>query len=206
MTVATTPSQKGTDLRIQRALAKPGAYGMKGFLLWTEAAWPKAIADRIVQAAAKYTPGSTGLGPATLASPQHGGFGFFGDFAWGSIPADDASTDPTVPPVSGTTAATPSQPASTSWVSDIGNAISAATQAALAVTQVKDAQSIFNVNLQRAQQGLSPIATNPTVYGLPAPTANIGLTSGTQTALLIGAGVLALALIGGGLAAGGRRK
>ena len=58
------------------------------------------------------------------------------------------------------------------------------------------------VVFQRAQQGLSPIPTNPTIYGLPAPTANIGLTSTTQTALLIGAGILALALLGGGLAAG----
>jgi hypothetical protein len=201
MAVATTPSQKSTDLRIQRALAKPGAYGMKGFLLWTEAAWPKAIASQIITAANKYTPGARDK--STLASPQHGGFG---DYAYGSLWADDASTDPTVPPVSGTTAATSSQPASNSWLADIGSAMQAATQAALAVTQVKDAQSIFNINLQRAQQGLSPIATNPSVYGLPAPTANIGLTSGTQNMVMVVGGLLAVALIGGGLAAGGRRK
>lgn len=210
MTVATTPTQKTAQLRIQRALARPGAIGMKGFLLWTEAAWPRAISQKIVQAAAAYTPGAT---PVAMASPARGGFGRYGAFGDDSflspvsinIPGlDDAATsalnaanDPTLASITNTTAATPSQPASSSWLSDIGGAITAATTAYLGAQQVKDAQSIFNVNLQRAQQGLPPIPTNPTAYGLPAPTANIGLTSGTQTALLIGVGVLAVALIAG---------
>lgn len=212
MTVAQTPIQKTAQLRIQRALAKPGAIGMKGFLLWTEAAWPKAISQKIVKAASAYTPGATAV---PLLSPAQQGFGRFGVFgrvgAFGddtsmtiTLPGVDdtvtqaiaAANDPTQPPVSDTTAATPSQPASPSWMADIGNAITAATQAALGITQVKDAQSIFNTNLQRAQMGLPPIPTNPTQYGLPAPTANIGLTSGTQTALLIGVGILAVALFG----------
>jgi hypothetical protein len=225
MAAQITPATKMTDLRIQRALAKPGAVGMKGFLLWLEAAWPKAIAAPVLAAAAKYTPGAGPL--VTLASPAAGGFGHmhpmpmghmhpmmgrFGDISADLTAVPDsvssaissAATDPTVPPVSGVTAATQSQPASAGWLSDIGNAITAATTAALGVTQVNDAQKIFNINLARAQQGLAPIATNPAALGLPSPTARIGLTSETTTAVLWGVGLLAGGLILAG-ALGGRK-
>lgn len=220
MATGTTAAQKATSLRIQRALAKPRAIGMKGFLLWTEAAWPKPIAQKILAAAAKYTPGATpgGFGP-TLASPQSGGLGAFGDTAsdlsaltgvtvdLSAVNPDGTqsgiySTDPTVPPVSATTAATPATPASASWMSDIGAAVSGATTAFLGVTQVNDAQKIFNTNLARAQQGLSMIPVNPTQYGLPAPTANIGLTGGAQSTILIVGGVLAIGLVIAALAKG----
>lgn len=219
MAVATSTAGKLTDLRIQRALAKPGAYGMKGFLLWTEAAWPPAIAQKILQAASKYTPGAGPLPGAfspTLASPANQGFGRFGrlgflgddsgivdvSFDPSSLGVSSdvtsaiaAANDPTMPPVSATTSATSSQPASASWASDIGSAVTAATTAALGIVQVNDAQKIFNTNLQRAQQGLAPIPTNPTTYGLPAPTANIGLTSGTTSTLLLLGGLLAAGLV-----------
>lgn len=215
MATGTTADQKTTALRIQRALAKPGAIGMKGFLLWTEAAWPPAIAHKILSAAARYTPGAGPTGRvATLASPDRQGFGYFGDNSaitvdYTAIPdsvtsAISAANDPTQAPVSPTTAATASQPASSNWLSDISTAVSGATQAFLGYTQVNDAQKIFNTNLARAQQGLPPIPTNPTQYGLPAPTANIGLTAGTTQTVLIVA-----AILGGGLLlaslAGGRR-
>lgn len=216
MPVSQTPAQKLTDMRIQRALSKQGAHGMRGFLLWTEAAWPKAISRKIVAAASRYVPGST-LVP--LASPAGGGFaglGFLGDDTTMTITlpgldqaASDAiaaANDPSQPPVSGPTAATPAQPATPSWLADIGNAITAATTAYLGAQQVKDAQSIFNVNLQRAQQGLPPIPTNPTQYGLPAPTAQIGLTSGTQSALLWGVGLLAGGLVLAGALGGHKRR
>ncbi len=217
MSTGTTTDQKTADLRIQRALAKPGATGMKGFLLWTQAAWPPAIANKILQAAAKYTPGAGATGSvATVASPANGGFGRFGRFAVFGYDSDftvdlttipdsvtsainTAASDPTVPPVAPTTAATPSQPASASWLSDITGAVSTATQAFLGYTQVQDAQQIFQTNLQRAQQGLAPIPTNPTQYGLPAPTANIGLAASAQSTILtvamIGGGVLLIGLL-----------
>lgn len=216
MTTGTTVDQKTAALRIQRALAKPGAVGMKGFLLWTEAAWPPAIASKILQAAAKYTPGAGAVGNvATVASPANGGFGrlgFLGDDSDFSIDlttipdsvnsAISSANDPTVPPVSPTTAATASQPASASWLSDIGTAISGATQAFLGYTQVTDAQKIFNTNLARAQAGLAPIPTNPAQYGLPAPTANIGLAASAQSTILmvalIGGGVLLVSLLASG--------
>ena len=189
MSIANTSEKKLTDLRIQRALAKPGAIGMKGLLLWTEAAFPKVLADKVLKAASAYVPGTS---TPTLASPAQGGFGRLGDFVYGSIAADDGSgySDPTAAPVSAVTAATPSQPATPSWLADLGSAFKTGAQAFLGYTQVKDAQQIFNVNLQRAQQGLPPIPTNPVNYGLPAPTANIGLTDQTQKALLWGVGLL----------------
>ena len=234
MAIAPTSGAKIAQLRIERALAKPGATGMKGFLLWTEAAFPRSISHKILQAAAKYTPGAGP--PVTLASPASGGFAGFGDYtvvdpnnpdnyvtlaAGQTISSDssgntvirnaDGSTTPvtsanaTNPPVSAVTAATPAAPASASWVSDISSAVTAATTALLGVKQISAAQQIFDTNLSRAQQGLPPIPTNPTQYGLPAPTAQIGLTSSTQnTVLLVGGGIAAALVLAA--VAGGRKR
>lgn len=223
MPVQQTPTQKMTDLRIQRALAKPGAIGMKGFLLWAEAAWPKAIVAPILQAASRYTPGAGA--PVTMASPDAQGFGRFGRF--GDVTVTDpndpnnqislsagqtvgvdatgatvinnpdgsvfnvstgvTSGGPTNAPVSAVTAATSSQPASSSWVADISAAVNAATSAFTNYQQVQDAQTLFNANLARAQQGKPPIGSNPTAYGLPSPTAQLGaLSSGTGLMLVLG--------------------
>lgn len=216
-------SQKTTQLRIQRALSKPGAVGMKGLLLWTEAAWPKAIADKVLAAANRYTPGAQS--PITLASPAKGGFGLLGDFSVpdpnnpnnmislgvgqtlgtdsngstliinsdGSIynVTTGTTTDPSVPPVSGTTLATPSQPATPSWAADVSDAFKTAAQAGLGIMQLVNAQTLFNNNLKLAMAGKPMIPTNPTQYGLPAPTANIGLTTETEKAMLWGIGLLA---------------
>lgn len=211
-----TPTQKAAQMRIERHLSRPGAVGMKGFLLWTEGAWPPAISQKILQAAQKYTPGASTTSPAgtmpTLASPAYGGFGFLGDDSTitvdiPGIPSSvtQAISDANAPEPSGVTSATPSQPASEAWVGDIANAVGAATTAYLGYQQVKDAQSIFNTNLQLAQQGRPMIPTNPTLYGLPAPTAQVGLTSSAQSTLLVGLGILAGGLILAG-ALGGRHK
>jgi hypothetical protein len=94
-----------------------------------------------------------------------------------------------------TVAATPAASATPSWMSDITSAISAVGQAYLTKTQVSDAQTLFNTNLQRAQMGLSPLPTNPADYGLPSPTLNFGLASGTTSLVMwgaIGLGVLGI--------------
>jgi len=193
-----TSAQKAAGLERLPRGAKPGATGMKGLLLWTEAAFPKAIAHEVLKAASKYTPGAspTGMTP-TLASPERGGFGFLGDvsYDWGTLPADDASTDPTVAPVSPTTQATPSQPASSSWIADIGKAFQVAATGALGVMQAIDAQKLFNTNLSLAQKGKSMIPSNPMQYGLPAPTANIGLAQSTQNTLFIVGGLVLAGIV-----------
>lgn len=215
-------------MRIHRALNQPGMVGMKGFLRWTEAAWPPAISQRILKAAQKYTPGASTVAPAgsapTSASPAYGGFGygppmrfagmgFLGDDAGITvdIPAisdsvTQAISDASAPDPSAVTSATPSQPASQSWIGDIANAVGAATTAYLGVQQVKDAQTIFNTNLVRAQQGLPMLPTNPTQYGLPAPTAQVGLTSSASNTLLVTVGLLAGGLILAGALGGRSRK
>lgn len=81
-------------------------------------------------------------------------------------------------------------------------------QAYLTREQVKAQQQILNLQLQRAQQGLAPLALDPSTYGLPQPSVGLSLDSGTQRILLYAAGGLGLALlfglIGGGRAARAR--
>jgi hypothetical protein len=261
----TAPADKNTAIRIKRALAKPGATGKKGFLLWVEAGFPKAMANKILQAASKHVspqalaaaahaggtpPANPGTrvwtaGQAAPAMPAQGslpapalqgyaprvgnaswtlgrygparpgyglphgvnGLGFLGDDS-SSLDYVTLTTDTTpqaLPPVSATTAATPSTPADSSWTSDISSAISAIGQLYLTKTQVNASQQIFNTNLQRAQQGLPPIPTNPTAYGLPAPTVNVGISSTTLKPLLwLAGGIAAVILLG--MTARGREK
>ena len=239
MATALTPVQKATQLRIQKMTQVPGASGMKGFLLWTEAAWPPAIAQKILAAASKHVGGAStapGTGPVAgltdsgrqaypyplrpeqsswsgnVAGASLGRFGRFGDLTdlTVQVPIPDvgsdvsqAINDATTTP-SATTAATPSAPASAAWVSDITNAIQASATAYLGVQQVKDAQSIFNTNLALAAAGKQMIPTNPTVYGLPAPTANIGLAPSAQSALWVLGGLLVGGAVLASLAKGRR--
>lgn len=115
-----------------------------------------------------------------------------GSDALSPITLDTTSTDPTIANAS-TSGASPS------WLSSIGSAVSAATQAYLGVQQSKDAQTLFNVNLQRAQQGLAPLNANPSAYGIVSPQVNVGLSSSTQTLLIaggIGLGVILLLNVG----------
>jgi hypothetical protein len=202
-----TPKPAGdtlTGIRINRAVSQPGAKGKKGFLLWTAAAFPKAVADKIAAAALKHVnptmlKSSAGLMPAASggqAGPTVTKMGRFGGFG------DDASlvtVGVDVPPVSDTVTtavnATDSSAADPSWVADVGSAISAIGQVYLTKTQVDAQNQIFQTNLTRAQQGLPPIPTNPTAYGLPAPTVNVGLSATTQSAVLWIAGGIGLIIL-----------
>lgn len=229
MTTATlkaTPIPAGdtaTNIRITRALQTPGAKGKKGFLLWAVAAFPKAISDRIVKAAAGHldaqmvsavrnraagnasslvgAPGSTqvGLGYAPQPVVQRGRMGNFRGFGdtTPSLVTVGVDTPDVSSSVSDAINATDSSAATPDWMSSISSAIQAAGQAYLTKTQVDAASQIFQTNLQRAQAGLPPIPTNPTQYGLPAPTVNLGLSSTTQSAVLWIAGGLGVILLFG---------
>lgn len=100
----------------------------------------------------------------------------------------DTSTDPTIANAS-TSSASPS------WLSSIGSAVTAATQAYLGIQQSKDAQTLFDTNLQRAQQGLAPLNANPTAYGIISPSVNVGLSPGVQSLLMYGGIGLGLILL-----------
>jgi len=103
------------------------------------------------------------------------------------------------------TAVATEAPPSSSLVGTIKEIANVAAQAYLTREQIKSQQQILNVQLQRAQQGLPPLAIDPTTYGLPRPSIGIDLSSGTtKTILWIAGGIglaLLLGLIGGGRAA-----
>lgn len=194
MTTTTIPKDKTTQLRIEKALAKPGAQGKKGFLLWVEAAFPPEIVKKVLAAAAPHA-------PPTVAVRTVGAFGDVSTTDVVTLPdtiVTAPTTDATSAPSSAVTAATDSKPADPSWISSISSAIQAAGQAYLTKTQVDAANQIFQVNLQRARLGQSPIPIDPTQYGLPAPTARIGLTADTSKLVMWGGiGLLAVILLGG---------
>lgn len=198
VTKATIPPAlvQQTKARIASALTRTDATGMKGFLLWVEAAWPKEISGPIIKAAQKALNKANVAAGVGVAQPLGlysrpvpivwGGPNTFGRL--GALGQTGAST----------TAATPSTSATPSWMSEITSAISAVGQAYLTKQQVSDAQTIFNTNLQRAQMGLSPLPTNPANYGLPVPGVSVGLSYQTQNLLMwgaIGAGVLGVAYL-----------
>jgi hypothetical protein len=199
-TLKATPTPAGdaaTGIRIRRALQQPGAKGKKGLLLWVSAAFPKVIADKVIAAAGKHvTPGMASAAAAAAGGPQAGNkvatantmgafrgplrgsnFGRFGDLT-------TIGVDPTTVSDSASAAiinATDSSAADPSWVSSISGALQLASQAYLTKTQVDATNQIFQTNLSLAQRGLPLIPTNPTAYGLPAPTVNFGLSSATMS-------------------------
>lgn len=199
------------DAHIKAAVSRPDAKGMKGFLLWVQAAWPKKIADPIIKAAHAalvQDAAASAAGPVSIGSYMGPStFGRLGRMppalparlhslravhGLGALGATGTASSTSV------VAATPSTAATPSWMSSITSAISALGQAYLTKTQISDAQTIFDTNLQRAQAGLAPLPTNPANYGLPSPQLNVGLASGTQNLLLYGgiaAGVIAIGYI-----------
>lgn len=216
MTTATlkaTPQPAGdpaTTIRIQRALQQPGAKGKKGLLLWVNAAFPKAIADRVVAAAAQH------LDPRMIAASQSAAGGpaaaslartartmgayrgapyvrRLNGLGFTDPTLLTVSVDPTQESDSANAAvinATDSAGAEPDWVSSVSSALQLASQAYLTKTQVDATNQLFNTNLQLAQKGLPLIPTNPTAYGLPAPTVNLGVNRSTLTPVLMVVGGL----------------
>lgn len=176
MTPVATPD-KATALRIERALKQPGATGKKGFLLWVEAAYPKAIAQQVLNA----------VKPHVGLQRIQGSMAGFGD----ADPGDPGSWPVSVQQ-SYVTQATDSSAASPSWIDSIAKLLPVLGQGLLTKQQMDANNQLFQVNLQRAQMvpPLPPLASNPTAYGLPAPTVNFGLAGGTMQAVLWIAGGL----------------
>jgi hypothetical protein len=214
MTTATlkaTPVPAGdpaTGIRIRRALQQPGAKGKKGFLLWATAALPKAMADKVINAAAQHVKagmvsaanmaarGPAAGSPVKTAGTMGGfrGFGYVGDPTLMTIGVDTPTVSDSA--TAAVINATDSSAADPSWLSSVSSALQLAGQAYLTKTQVDSANQIFQTNLSLAQRGLPLIPTNPTAYGLPAPTVNFGLSNTTLTPVLwIAGGLGALFLI-----------
>lgn len=213
--IPVAPPDKATDLRIKRALNQPGAVGKKGFLLWVEAAYPKAIAKQVLDAVRplagrqmglQRVQGSvSGFGYAArvgTASSRMGRLGLFGD---GPDPGDPSSWPASVQQ-SAVTQVTDSGAASPSWIDSIVKLLPVLGQGYLTKQQMDANNAIFQTNLQRAQRvpPLPPIATNPTQYGLPAPTVNFGLASGTMQTLVYVVGGLGILWVVTSFMKGGR--
>lgn len=92
------------------------------------------------------------------------------------------------------TSAASSTGASPSWLDTIKNLVTAAGTAYLTKSQVDAQKDILDMQLTRARQGLSPLAIDPTTFGLPGPSVNVGLSSDTSKLLMYG-GLAAAALL-----------
>lgn len=119
------------------------------------------------------------------------GFGFLGDDSALSTPSTDTSSLNVSSDVQSAIDNADTSPPSTDWASAISSAMQAAGQLYLGVQQQNANSQIFKTNLALAQAGKPLIPTNPTQYGLPSPTLNVGLDPATQSAIWwIGGGVV----------------
>jgi hypothetical protein len=84
------------------------------------------------------------------------------------------------------TAQTGSASATSSWSDTLKNLLTGASAAYLTKTQLDAQKKILDMQLTRAQQGLSPLDIDPSLYGLSGPSVNVGLTGDTQKLLMYG--------------------
>lgn len=190
--------------------------GARGFLLWmkTDPVLSKVYAAAFphIQTAAglyarnptadasalsglsAYLPGSGGtLLPAPIGRNQHFSFGALGQdnsdsLSVVSVPDLSVTTDPSV---DAAIASAPTDAStSNSFLSNISSFITAAGQAALTADQISTANKVTNLQLQQAAAGKPPL--NLSSYGLSTtPGFNLGLSSSTETTMLIAVGILA---------------
>ncbi len=171
------------------------ATGKLGFLKWVESTFPAPIAAKVLKRAQSLNAPKTNLALSNLGTLGQSALTDY--LSSSNISSGNYSSSTGTP--SASQVAT-SAPASSSWISNIGSvlsgAISAAGQAYLTVSQTQAANSIVQLNLQRAQQGLAPLPYNAQQLGLTGPTLNLGLSSGTLTpVLMIGGAALAVVLL-----------
>lgn len=189
------PLQKAVQIRIDRAMAQPGAKGKRGFLLWVNAAFPKKVADAVALAASKHIPsgGLSGFGYGSRTQWKSPAMfsGLGDDSALTSFSVDSIDLTPSTSQAIADS--TDSSAPSSSWVSDIASAFTsvfpALTQAGIAKQQLQQQQTLFNTNLQLAQQN-KPLITSDISRYTSVPTVNFGLSGNTQSALVWGLGAL----------------
>lgn len=151
---------------IERQL-KPDDVGAAGFLKWLKIALPSVYQGILPDVQKLQT-------QARMANIS------------GGITLGEAGTSTDVP--AGT------QSASSTWADSISKLISAYGQYKLTDQQLDVVKQITQANLQRAQQGLSPLPYDASQLGL-APTVNFGLSGGTSQLVMysaIGLGAILL--------------
>lgn len=89
-----------------------------------------------------------------------------------------------------TTAAETAAPKS--WTDSLKDIVMAASQAYLSTQQIKTQQKVVDLQLQRAQAGLPPLAIDMQNIGLQPPSVQVGVASDTMKYVLLGVGGLGL--------------
>lgn len=154
----------------------PDDVGAKGFLKWLKVSMPALYRD-IEKDLKRLNLDAKAAGP--------GGLGRFGEMTTSfEVPAGSA-------------------PASSSWSDQVLKLVQAWGQYKLTDRQLDLAKQIAQTNLQRAQQGLSPLPYDAADLGL-APTVNVGLSGDTSKLVTYGAIGFGLLFAFGIL--GGRRR
>jgi len=177
--------------------------GLKGFLKWFQREQPH-LYQQVAPALAKKYPRAFGDFNQSVAQDLAHRRSMAGMLTFRGLGDDSAVTDITFDsgslqvPTSVTSAVDTADAANsgttdsgvTGWLSSL---IGGLTQGALAVNQVKTAQQVTQLQLQRAQAGLPPL--NIDMSSLGVPTVGVGLSASTQQLVewvAIGGGLLLL--------------
>lgn len=151
----------------------PNDKGAAGFLKWLKVSMPAVYNDLLPD----FKRLNVEAKVAAKSAPGMGAFGDAGD-SFQTFQLDTSLvTQPTVPAGTGD--------ASSSWTDTVSKLISAWGQYKLTDQQLDTAKQITNINLQRAQQGLSPLPYDASQLGL-SPTVKVGLTGDTGKLLMYG--------------------
>lgn len=145
--------------------------GPRGYFQWLKQNQPKIYAAILPKLKAQ---GLSGLGDDNLEFDSNLDSFTLPPVTAVSADTSSATVDPTV------TAPTGTAPAS--WVNNIQSLVGTAASAYLTASQINAQSQLTTIQLQRAAQGLSPLAVSPGAYGLPTVTAPIKLS----TVLLFG--------------------
>lgn len=159
--------QKTPDSMIARQLGVNDV-GARGFLKWLQISMPAVYRDIL--------PDLKKLNLQAKAASGGAGLGSFGDSQTTDVPAGTAN-------------------ASSTWSDAVTKLISAWGQYKLTDSQLDIAKQIAQTNLQRAQQGLSPLPYDAGQLGL-APTVQVGLSGDTGKLVMYGGiGLLAFLVL-----------
>lgn len=83
------------------------------------------------------------------------------------------------------------KPAASTTADKIKDIVLALSQGYLTVQQMNAQKKVLDMQLERAKQGLPPLALDMQQYGLTGPQVSVGVSSDTKSMLGIGAAVLA---------------
>jgi hypothetical protein len=193
------------------------AKGTKGFLAWlalNQGPIYDKIAPQLKQMAAAEAqsapvkPALSGLGQfddssGDISVDNSGDATDFSSTLDSSVPPAPTASQSLLPPTvtfppDSTVAAASTAPTPASTAAQLSAIIGVAASAATAAQQITTQQQLTNIQLQRAQAGLPPLNINPASLGLANGVTTTLASLPMSTILLIGGGLLALAVLFGG--------